>query len=700
MCRACAGSPRTLRWLSGAAMFLLLVPAGWLVTIAIQLGFLTSSEQWSDESDGGSSQAAVLRLVFASWTVELVQSFVLNVLLPFCAYLTVVRSGASGGGGGALRTAALLTATCATAVQVASGVTRLAVDTIFGFLGGAVVAWMSIVASWVAAAFGVLVYVVPLLVMASTLQSTMASAAHSGAASPLLRPTERAAVDRAFSEQRRLRVAAQAAALVLGLPILVSLGSGISLLVETADLPNEDSVAPGFYLVTGVLLLVRDVVLELALVVLVGTSLRARAPWRPRRLLIALLLSICLATDISRDVPRILPFALNSEDGGVQVTTLLLAARAVINAMLHLPLVATLLLLIHRVAPTFVVAARSPSSGGAVNESAGSGGSSTGRSTDPAALGGDRGIDIYDYAADAATASAGSTPPPGIVSTFIIDDADIRRTKLIGRGAYGEVWKCTWRGTDVAVKVTSRGVRDDGAIGAEAKMLTTIRAHPNVVTFFGCVVEPRVALVTRWYANGSLDRVLYDARIAISPSQQQRWWLGIASGLAHLHSHDVIHRDLAARNVLLDEHDSACITDFGLSRVLVADDADGGSGLHEATTRTSVGPVCWMAPEQLRTRAYSKASDVYAFGCTLFEIVERQPPWKNVALSMAIHYTISGERPPRRRKRWPPTVYALADRCWREDAAARPTALVCCSVLGGDGDAGEDAAQRGGGGGG
>ncbi len=90
--------------------------------------------------------------------------------------------------------------------------------------------------------------------------------------------------------------------------------------------------------------------------------------------------------------------------------------------------------------------------------------------------------------------------------------------------------------------------------------------------------------------------------------------------MLHLHNNNIVHRDMAARNILLSEIGEPKISDFGMSR-LVTD--DGGN-----TTKATVGPLKWMAPESIRNREYSKKSDMWSFGVTVWEIVTREEPYK------------------------------------------------------------------------
>jgi len=180
--------------------------------------------------------------------------------------------------------------------------------------------------------------------------------------------------------------------------------------------------------------------------------------------------------------------------------------------------------------------------------------------------------------------------------------------KIIGEGTYGRVCIGKWKNYRVALKLCQNITNIDEFL-AEAHIMTTIPSHPNVVRIYGVAVDGTMPIIVLEYCpGGSLDKILYDTKEQISEKQKLQWIRDVAMGMRHLHQHNIIHRDLAARNILLSvfgRSGIAKISDFGMSRVLQQT---------EAITQKRIGPVCWMAPESIGQRIYSKKSDVWMFG--------------------------------------------------------------------------------------
>jgi serine/threonine protein kinase len=283
---------------------------------------------------------------------------------------------------------------------------------------------------------------------------------------------------------------------------------------------------------------------------------------------------------------------------------------------------------------------------------------------------------------DEAAATPPPSPPPSppgegeLDARFQIGADEFQRFEKIGEGFSGVVYRGVWRHTAVAIKElkNSDNAKMVADFRAEARQLVALRPHTNVAQLFGVCLRP-LALVCAFYPRGSLDKWLKQQPAPLSDAATLRMLLGIASGVYHLHAEGVVHRDLAARNVLLGDGDVPKLTDFGMAR-------EASEGVTLQTSSDSGMPLKWMAPEQLNRniRAYSSASDVWAFGIVCVEVLTRQPPWAGVTASDAAVRTLKGERMALP-KHTPPFLRDLVAACWRLQPEQRPNMDACHAVL-------------------
>lgn len=203
----------------------------------------------------------------------------------------------------------------------------------------------------------------------------------------------------------------------------------------------------------------------------------------------------------------------------------------------------------------------------------------------------------------------------------------------LSKGAFGEVFRCRWRGQDVAVKrmfvpdpAKGPAVRD--AFIREVNFLHNAD-HPNILPAYGaCYMLPNLCFISRLMEKGSLYRVLHnpDEAAHLHLARRVEIALQLARGVAYLHTSEppIVHRDLKSVNVLCGLNYSVRIADFGLARTLLRDHLD---------TTHQGGTPAWMAPEQLRGEPISEKADVYACGVLLWEIfsVSGRLPWEGKA---------------------------------------------------------------------
>ncbi|MDX2706567.1 serine/threonine-protein kinase [Streptomyces sp. PA03-6a] len=208
----------------------------------------------------------------------------------------------------------------------------------------------------------------------------------------------------------------------------------------------------------------------------------------------------------------------------------------------------------------------------------------------------------------------------------------------IGRGGMGEVWRATDEvlGRPVAVKLLL-GDGSDASAAARFRLEAQTAArlgHPHVVAVFDFGSwDGRFFLVMELVEGDSLGQlleaghVLGAEHVAVVAAQA-------AAGLAAAHQQGIVHRDIKPGNLMLDAAGSLKIGDFGIAR-FVDDPA-------AALTMTGqiVGTSLYLAPERALGRTAGPASDVYALGCVLYQLLTGRTPFQGDSATALLYQHI------------------------------------------------------------
>ncbi len=256
---------------------------------------------------------------------------------------------------------------------------------------------------------------------------------------------------------------------------------------------------------------------------------------------------------------------------------------------------------------------------------------------------------------------------------------------MIGYGATAQVFRARYGGRVVAAKrMPCFGWDGDmmNALASEAHALSQLR-HPNVVQYFGLSVHrDHIYIVTEYCAGGTLETLALRAeRAARGERAPTLAWtpsyaglaLGIAHGLAYLHTRRFVHRDMKPANVLVDDGaaTSAKLCDFGLAKRRAHDAAS-------LTMTTGVGTPVYMAPESIlgESAGDGSAVDVYSLSMVLYAMWFGRHPYtadEHSAPFRLMMRIAAGERPALDADgAMPPALRALVVRCWAAEPAARP----------------------------
>ncbi len=204
-------------------------------------------------------------------------------------------------------------------------------------------------------------------------------------------------------------------------------------------------------------------------------------------------------------------------------------------------------------------------------------------------------------------------------------------TAELGKGGMGEVWRAkdTKLGREVAIKTLPEAFAQDEArlsrFEREAKLLAPLN-HPNIGAIHGLEeFEGTRFLVLELIEGDTLAERLQQGPIPVEESL--RLALQITEALEAAHEKGVIHRDLKPANIKITPDGNVKVLDFGLAKAFASDAEDPNISnsltLSAAATQQGVilGTAAYMSPEQAKGIPVDKRSDIFSFGCVLFEML-------------------------------------------------------------------------------
>ena len=249
---------------------------------------------------------------------------------------------------------------------------------------------------------------------------------------------------------------------------------------------------------------------------------------------------------------------------------------------------------------------------------------------------------------------------------------------LIGAGGMGQVYRArdTKLGRAVAIKVLPEGLARDkerlDRFEREARLLAALN-HPNIATLHGMERSGELRFLVMELVEGETlaERI---ARGSIPLDEAVALFLQIAEGLEAVHERGIVHRDLKPANIKITPEGRVKILDFGLAKAFTSDEGVSAETSQSPTLTKGtalgaiMGTASYMSPEQARGKPIDKRTDIWAFGCCLYEALTDRKAFDGETVSDIIGSVLRDEP---NTSVLPHEVTRLIERCLKKNPRER-----------------------------
>jgi serine/threonine protein kinase/WD40 repeat protein len=256
----------------------------------------------------------------------------------------------------------------------------------------------------------------------------------------------------------------------------------------------------------------------------------------------------------------------------------------------------------------------------------------------------------------------------------------------LGAGGMGEVYRGrdTRLGRDVALKILSEAFASDtermARFEREAKVLASLN-HANIASIYGLEESNGTRALVMELVEGSTlaERIKQEGMPLeeVLPIAKQ-----ICEGLEYAHERGIIHRDLKPANVKITSDGAVKLLDFGLAKALECDTTAATFPSSPTFSRLAtqagiiLGTAAYMSPEQAKGKSVDRRTDIWAFGCVLYEMLTGEHPFDGETVTEVLAAVVRAE------PEWsqlptttPDRVRELLRRCLKKDARQRLQAI-------------------------
>mmetsp|Transcript_22646 Transcript_22646/g.31526 ORF Transcript_22646/g.31526 Transcript_22646/m.31526 type:complete len:513 (-) Transcript_22646:7-1545(-) len=258
-------------------------------------------------------------------------------------------------------------------------------------------------------------------------------------------------------------------------------------------------------------------------------------------------------------------------------------------------------------------------------------------------------------------------------TTWEIRQPDIRITGEVEKNSFGTVYKGTWKDHPCLVRELKLKTKQKNSIISllkEMKETKLMGPHRNIVAVLGACTNPEypICLVTEFVDGKTMKALIYEEKIDLDNSILLRFAKDITCGMGFLHNFNILHGALEINNLIVEKFNDKYIvkiTDFGYGRVRL------GSSLY-TTKIDNLYNMRSTAPEVITELKLTKAADVYSFGCVMWEIMEKRPPWGEKSTQKVLDNILGGKILPKPKK-YADEFYNFMKMCWNLQPRLRPS---------------------------
>ncbi|RGB31017.1 kinase-like domain-containing protein [Rhizophagus diaphanus] len=258
--------------------------------------------------------------------------------------------------------------------------------------------------------------------------------------------------------------------------------------------------------------------------------------------------------------------------------------------------------------------------------------------------------------------------------------------EYLAKGGFGTTFKAVWKDGPWRSKLTSSSFERKGETEVALKCLHNSQditvdflkeVESNIlvcksswiVRCFGITKDPKTNnfMMVMDLKNDSLRQHLNNNFISLNWEKKLYNLTIIASGLRAIHDKGLIHHDFHCGNILSNLNDVAFITDLGLCQPANVKSS-------QNSNKKIYGVLPYVAPEVLKGKEYTQASDIYGYGIIAYEICTGFPPYYDIAHDEFLAMKICKGLRPKSNYKIPKLIFDIINQCWDADALKRPNA--------------------------